>query len=263
MRIDNAHEFLAHYRSDYADGTIKRDLAVVVACVNYWVKLGVVNHNPYPAIKSQLKPKKQDNKGRFTKDEQTAISECFVDSENSSDYSLLVDFLFETGLRPEEAIALTWSDIDLQNFIITINKTYSKGELRHNTKQGKKGHIVHRKYKASERLMRWLYIPYNHLVHSGVNSDDVLVFPAPTGTYINWGNFNKRHWKPLLLKLVEEKKVRKYLKLYCMRHAAITNMIKRGDRLDVIAAQVGTSIEMITKTYLVSNDWWLDEEELN
>lgn len=63
--------------------------------------------------------------------------------------------------------------------------------------------------------------------------------------------------------LVELKQVRRYLKPYCMRHTFITNEIKKNTPIYIIAQQCGTSIKMITKTYLVSNDWWLDDDELN
>ncbi|WP_216700269.1 site-specific integrase [[Leptolyngbya] sp. PCC 7376] len=256
LNLGNAHGFLEAYRMlGYSDGTVKRDLNDIVACVNYWCKLGKVAHNPYPAIKSQLTPKKHNNKGRFTANERAII----IQSLGVNAYRDLVQFLFMTGLRPEEAIPLTWGDINFKKGLMQINKTYSKGDLRHNTKQGKKGKIVHRAYRLDKSQTDFLLRP--SWEESALNEiDNALVFPSPKGTYINWGNFNKRIWKPLLTDLVALNKIRKYLKPYCMRHTAITNMIKRGDRINVIAAQVGTSIEMITKTYLISNDWWIDDD---
>lgn len=255
LYLDNSHEFLKEYRKMYADGTIKRDIAVIIACVNYWVKLGKVPHNPYPVIKSQLKPKKQDNKGRFTSKERGHILTSFLDWDEESIYTThynFVKFLFLTGLRPEEVIPLNWND--LINGILTISKTYSKGELRHNTKQGKKDNIVHRKYVLNDEQENFL----DDIFYESRPDEYDLIFPSPTGTYINWGNFIRRVWKPSLNKLVEQGKVRRYLKPYCMRHTYITSQIKKGTDLHIIAQKCGTSIEMITKTYLISNDWWVD-----
>lgn len=264
LLIDNAHEFLKQYRKQYADGTIYRDLAVIVACVNYWVRLGKVQHNPYPVIKSLLKPKKQDNKGRFTDEEKQVIIDCLdkdFTEHGYGGYFYLVKFLFMTGLRPEEVIPLTWGDLknDFSKMFFYIEKTYSKGELRHNTKQGKKDNVVHRKYVLNEQ-QRDFVLKLNDTSIDTRLGEHVLVFPSPTGTFINWGNFVKRIWRPTLDKLVNEGKVRRYLKAYCMRHTYITNEIKKGTDLYVIAQQCGTSIEMITKTYLISNDWWLDDD---
>jgi hypothetical protein len=156
LSLDNAHDFLTEYRKMYSDGTIYRDMAVIVACVNYWVRIGKVKFNPYPAIKSQLRVNKginkDDNKGRFTEDEQRRIinSFCIKGNDNStgnpSHYLRLIQFLFLTGLRPSEVVPLTWGDIDWNKGIISINKTMVKGHIRNNTKQGKKDKIIHRKY---------------------------------------------------------------------------------------------------------------------
>ena len=39
---------------------------------------------------------------------------------------------------------------------------------------------------------------------------DKLIFPSPTGSYLNWGNHTKRVWRPTLKQLIEEGKLRKY-----------------------------------------------------
>ena len=261
LLLGNAHRFIDLYHSwGYSDGTLERDITDIIACVNYWVKLGKVPHNPYPALRSSLKPKKQDNKGRFTASEKTWLVQL-LRLNYSSSYPDLIDFLFMTGLRPEEALALTWGDINLSDGIISINKTYSRGNLRNNTKQGKKGNVVHRKYKMSEDVLLWLKsIWYEEKMYKFNLPNEELIFPSPTGTYINWGNSSKRVWRPAITQLVKEGKIRRYLKPYCTRHTWITEQICKNIPVHIIAAQAGTSIEMITKTYLISNDWWIDEE---
>jgi len=49
----------------------------------------------------------------------------------------LIEFIFESGLRPSEAIALKLSDYDRGNKAILIRRTYSRSVLRETTKQKK------------------------------------------------------------------------------------------------------------------------------
>ena len=261
LRLDNAHKLLEFMRMGYSDATIYRDLNPVIACVNYWVKLGKVKHNPYPAIKAQLRPKKLDNKGRFTADERARILRALRGDDTLSFYADICHFLFYTGLRPSEVIPLTWGDLDREKGVIKVTKTYSKGQLRNNTKQGKKGKIVHRVHKMSDSAEAVVENIFNELIdlNIGINSGD-LIFVSPENCYINWRNFTRRIWNPLINDLVSLGKVKKYLKPYCMRHTYITNEIKHNTPLHIIAAQVGTSIEMLTKVYLISNEWWIDSQ---
>lgn len=49
----------------------------------------------------------------------------------------LIEFLFESGLRPSEAIALKITDYDRENKAILVRRTYSRATLRETTKQKK------------------------------------------------------------------------------------------------------------------------------
>ncbi|AFY38671.1 hypothetical protein Lepto7376_2390 [[Leptolyngbya] sp. PCC 7376] len=170
-KLDNSHRFLEAYRSRYAESTIDRDLQVISACVNHWVKLGKVPHNPYPVIRGLLKPKKQQNKGRFTATEKDRILRRIGDGNVYRD---LYQFLFMTGLRPEEAVPLTWGNFDNIKGLININKTYTACQLRRNTKQGKKDKIVTRKYRVNEGLKDFLFSLSEGV---DVSEDSALIFP--------------------------------------------------------------------------------------
>lgn len=53
--------------------------------------------------------------------------EAFIDKVNSVQYKTLFYTLYYTGLRIGEAMALTFADIDLENKVLSVNKTLSFG----------------------------------------------------------------------------------------------------------------------------------------
>lgn len=262
LLLENAHLLLDELRGNYSDSTIDRTLQSITACVNYWVKLGKVSKNPYPILRATLSPKNiNKTKGRFTKAEQQAIIDAFRNNDYSKKSSIFpdsyywhfIEFLFLTGLRPEEAIALTWSDVKWNINQIIINKTYSNNSRRNNTKQGKGNKEVHRIYLMNKDVRKCL----ERIVHRHSN----LIFSScRNGGYINQKNFSRRYWQRVVKGLVADGKVKKYLRMYCTRHTFITNQVLKLVPLHIIASQVGTSVKMIVKTYLVSNEWWHDEQ---
>ena len=50
----------------------------------------------------------------------------FIEYVDDEPYHALFIFLFYTGCRKAEALALTWDDIDFDNATVTINKTYTR-----------------------------------------------------------------------------------------------------------------------------------------
>ena len=134
-----------------------------------------------------------------------------------------------------------------------INKTYSNNIKRNNTKQGKGNKEVHRIYLMNESVRKCL--------KEIVNRDSDPVFPScRDGSYVNQKNFSRRYWQRVVKGLVADGAVNKYLRMYCTRHTFITNQVLKLVPLHIIASQVGTSVEMIVKTYLVSNEWWHDDQ---
>lgn len=82
-------------------------------------KKGIVSHNAFNDFKVDYKlfqpvPKKADSTQVFMTDEQPLIEQAayqdFQDTQKTA--CLAIPFLFQTGLRASEVVALKWSDID-------------------------------------------------------------------------------------------------------------------------------------------------------
>ena len=261
LALNKAGDFIVNLQSRYATSTIATLFRTCLnPCVNLGVKQGLIKRNPYKDIGL---PKTQKKRIQcFEPEEIKAIIAAFYSNEfnpkfsqyEHSWYAKYVEFLALTGCRPEEAIPLTWEDIKEQNnkMFIRFNKAHSLNTLLPHTKT----HEI-RLFPCNNQLQE--------LINSIPRLKDLnklnLLFPSQKYQYIDVSRFaGKRYWKRVVYGLVEQGKVKQYLKPYCLRHSFITRLIREGVDIATIAALVGNSTEMIVKHYLASrNDYELPE----
>lgn len=225
---------LGDYRKAFADSTLRHIFVLLKASFQYCQGLGHIDPkdtNPFMWLTSQLKPAKSERKNEaFTQSEIEGILRHF----EGGHYESFVTFLLYTGCRPEDAIALEWSDISPKG--ISFNKAYSKGTITN----GKKGES--RLFPWSGRLAQLFGELMNHDVDSPTQRKG-LVFPAPKGGYINLNNFTGVTWK----------KGKFRLPTYHLRHTFITHQLTQGKTPATIAKWVGNSPEMIYRHYAASD----------
>ena len=75
--------------------------------------------------------------------------------------------------------------------------------------------------------------------------DSRLVFPAVRGGYINLHNWRAREWKPAVRAAGIEPQGR----IYHLRHTYATFSLAAGVSLFSLARRMGTSVQMIDRTY--------------
>ncbi|HET8670559.1 MAG TPA: hypothetical protein VFM05_08035 [Candidatus Saccharimonadales bacterium] len=76
--------------------------------------------------------------------------------------------------------------------------------------------------------------------------DHGLVFATETGTPLLWRNLGRRHLKPLLTAVGISSHG---FSLYSLRHTHCALRLMNSDSVFVIAADMGTSVAMISQTY--------------
>ena len=150
--------------------------------------------NIQPLSSKQAKTEKP-----FTKNEIKQIIEIF--DKDYSHYSAFVKFLFSTGVRTSEAIALTWDNVDFENRTITIAESIGIANDGSKVRKGTKTGVV-RVIPMSDAMYKVLSnhkftLEFkNKLPHT---IPDWLTFPSYLGTFIDTGNFRARIWVKALL----------------------------------------------------------------
>jgi integrase len=214
---------------------------------NRWgIEEEILAKNFYSRLFKNLPKSQKSDRSRkcFEKNEIESILAAFASNEFVSKFSVVhfhshyrgyVEFLALTGFRPEEAIALTWSDI--KNNRIIVSRAYSQGILK-TTKT-----YETRVFPINSQLGKLL---------KSLPKNGNLVFPSSEGGYINQHNFGERYWKPIVKKLVSAGKVGEYLPTYNLRHSWITRMLRSGLDIATVAQLAGNKPDTIMRHYLAA-----------
>ncbi len=239
----SASLLLAELLERYATSTTRKVLLYARAVNGWAIEEELLAKNLYSRLfKSIPKSQHSGRSGKcFEKQEIEHILAAFASNEFVSKFSVhlhsyyrgYVEFLALTGFRPEEAIALTWSDI--KNNRIIVSRAYSQGILKET--------------KTYETRTFPVNAQLDKLLQSLPRTQN-LVFPSPEGGYINQHNFSERYWKPIVKKLVAAGKIVEYLPTYNLRHSWITRMLRSGLDIATIAKLAGNKPDTIMKHYL-------------
>ncbi|WP_242048440.1 MULTISPECIES: site-specific integrase [Nostocaceae] len=154
-------------------------------------------------------------------------------------YTSFVKFLFLTGCRPSEAIALQWKHISQDFRQINFEQAVIKSETGKLVRQGLKTQ-ERRKFPCNDSLCQLLKL--NKLESA---SSESFIFPSPKKKVIDIDNFRGRVWKRVINGLGIE-----YRTLYQTRHTFITHALETG-KLDAkdVGRLVGNSPEIIYQHY--------------
>ncbi|MBD2085076.1 site-specific integrase [Coleofasciculus sp. FACHB-542] len=232
----------------YSPEVTKRTLKQFNACCNWAVRSKLISSNPFDGMAAEIISKTASSRSRmsFTKEERDAIITAFEDNTYSSKfspvshsyYAAYVKFLFLTGCRPEEAIALKWKHIQ-NNRIVFCEAVATDLKIRKSTKT----HVI-RTLPINTQLQYLL----DEIKPEEV-SPEALVLPAKNGKELDAHNFLNRVWKPVVQNLVKAAKVKQYLPQYHTRHTFITMALEAGVSVVQVSKWVGNSPEIIMKHY--------------
>ncbi len=230
----------------------KRVLMHLSACCKWARKSEVLSlANPFEAMAADVKVKKsgteEDEVHPFTREERDRIIATFKTSQYYSRYAPLVEFLFFTGCRPSEAIALQWKHINSKTITFTQAVIYDgKGLVLKDGLKTQKS----RKFPVNSQLTALLESLRPEATSSGAEVSDMLVFPSPDGKFIDWHNFTNRAWKAVLKSLPEIE----YRNPYQTRHT-FCSLCREADIASIqIAKWVGNSAQMIDRVYAKPTD---------
>jgi integrase len=234
---------------NYSSEVARRTLIQINACCKWAVKSGLIFENAFEGMAGDIKKVKRDtSRTPFSQAERDRIIEAFEKNTYSSKfasvahshYAPYVRFLFMTGCRPEEAIALKWKHISTDCLKIQFKEARpSDTKILGETKTGKA-----RTFPCNVSLNAFLLS-----IKPKTAKPEDLVFIAPAGKTIDSHNFLNRTWKPVVESLVKAGKVEQYLPQYNIRHTFITLALENGLDAKDVARLVGNSPEIIYRHY--------------
>lgn len=182
----------------------------------------------------------------FTLDEQLK----FIEAIKGNDLEMLFITALDTGLRQGELFALTWSDIDLKNKVVYVNKTFKR--IR-NTTTGEYENII--QSPKTKKGVRVVPIPY-HLIDklnrhrlnqkalklkaANLYEDNNLVFSNTFGKYLDSGNVLKKFKKILKDNDIPARK------FHDLRHTYATRLFELGEEAKTVQELLGHSNISIT-----------------
>ena len=189
----------------------------------------IVTKNPFAALKWVRAQRARPDPFNVT--ERDAIIAYFRD--NDFFYFPWVFTLFHTGMRPSEASALEWGDVDLNMGRIWITKSRSRGAVA-----APKTAKSHRHIQVSADVVSVLrLLPSRGL---GISTVFLNKYGEPVDSK-KWGEW---YLTPALKKLSI-----RHRRAYSMRHTFITEMVRAGHKLKAIADYCGTSAAMVEENY--------------
>lgn len=223
--------------------TIRYTHNVLCKALNQATRWGLVYRNV--ALLAEL-PKQESKEQQFLQPKQ---AQAFLRAAKSDRYAALWQLAIDTGMRPEEYLALRWGDI--QNGVVSIQRVLCVN------RSGGGYYFDKPKTKQSRRS-----IPLTATTLSALNShrlrqakeksktklweESELIFTNSIGRPVLMSNLTRRHFKPLLKKANLPESIR----LYDLRHTCATLLLSANVHPKVVQERLGHStIKLTLDTY--------------
>ncbi|MBI5189909.1 MAG: tyrosine-type recombinase/integrase [Nitrospirae bacterium] len=193
---------------------------------------GVIDHNPSEHVRP-LKVGKADIQPFSVQEvrQLTGILTWY--------WSRFVSVAVYTGMRTGELLALKWSDVDLENNQIHVKRSVTRGVVGlPKTKDSQRDILMLPPVKDALLDLMAVYC-----LRDGVTRS-VYVFANGAGNHRDVDGVRNRVWLPALERAKLDRRT-----LYQTRHTYASLMLRAGEDMAWIARQMGTSIEMLSKTY--------------
>jgi integrase len=240
--LEDAALIRDHLLANLTLGAAKRCLTQLKACCSWAVEEGLTETNPFLTMKIRVPKGLSEDKdvNPFTKAERDLIIASFASDRHYKHYTNYVKFLFFTGVRPSEVIALQWKHIGesiikfRQSVVVSENGLVLKDGLKTQRK---------RDFPITPEVRAIL----DDLKDETYNPEGFL-FRSPKGKFIDQHNFANRAWQSILKKCNIP-----YRKSYQCRHTFISLCVESHINSTAIGRWTGTSAEMIDRHYGATN----------
>jgi integrase len=223
------------HKLDVSARTCRAANALLSAAYNWAIEKNLLATNPCSRATLPALPKGKKRRALS----QEALSR-FLEAARPDRWSVIFNLAFESGLRPEEYLGLTWSDTNLDTGAVSVVRTLvwrKGGEWYFSTPKTERSDrtvvvsetmrlalLDHRRKQLEERLK------------AGVNyKDNGFVFAMEDGRPVLLRTLDRAHFKPILKRAGLPATTR----IYDLRHSCASMLIAAGESHAVVAARLG------------------------
>lgn len=251
-------KWINELREHYSEGTVRRIHSIMNSAMNDAVhEFRVLRENPILRISipkdklnnKELKYFTVEQLDKFLNEVKKPVKKAKY--KYSIQYYVLFTLLARTGLRIGEALALTWDDVDLDEGLVSVNKTLVYPI-------NSKPYLSTPKSKASVRTIKLDTTTVRLLKKHKINRNEL---------YLMYRNYKKPDTNIVFHqhegKWLKTNVVREYFKEICkranlpvlsphaLRHSHAVHLLEAGANIKFVSERLGhSSIKMTADTYL-------------
>ncbi|EQM72086.1 tyrosine-type recombinase/integrase [Pseudomonas tohonis] len=242
--------------TEWSSASVKRNALIKLSSIMEGaIKDGLISKNPVASIEMPRRSKKIVDP--FSREEAEQIIAYLYASlgKYSRIYAALYEFLFFTGMRPGEAFALRWDEVDEEARRAHVCRiVVDRGiEERVKTKNERDVLLNERALHALKEAKRIAKIKQMASVSEFANSPFVFP-PSKGGLWIKEPSVTIKHFYAALDALGIRRR-----RQYDARHTYATMCLMAGMNPAFIAGQLGHSVQMLLTTYAKwissASDW--------
>ena len=164
----------------------------------------------------------------------------------SSKWYILFELLLGTGLRPSEALGLTWRNVNLDKGVLMVTQKLSRQSKYKWSLDDPKSAKSRRSVTLPASLVTFLTQHKHKQGELGVDNPHNLVFPSIDGEPVDGNCVSQQVFKPLIKKAGLSKSIR----LYDLRHTHATLALMAGIHPKIVSERLGhSSIKITLDTY--------------
>lgn len=248
LEPDSVQEWIDELAESYSYSTLTKSYQCLNAILDYAVLRNLIDHN---RIKDRVMLPRNDGRSLrdvvvFSDEECERITKAsYSENDNGETDPLapLLPFLLHTGLRIGEALALRWSDIDMQHQFVRVRRNVKS--VRNRSGKPDEPHYITIeqktvKTKTSERIVHLNCEALQALSKLRRRSDSDLLFPNQSGSYCSYASIRRMMQRVFRSAQVPARG------FHAFRHTFATKLFERGVEVKTVSSILGHSSVKIT-----------------